>query len=238
MKKLLLTTALLATGIAQVQAAPIGKDFVDNAPEKSSVTITFSGYCSGKIKTSIAKVQAGAYDDHANGKFSYVRAFTTDIDGMRLANVFYSQGERESTNITIKKGILSVKLNSTSTFSASSDSWFNYLLTSDATSQIRCKNNQTLTDTMNYETGGGTKVLLVIGDNTLSQKVNFTLKGKEAPFNYQYSQKLSGNILFQSAICNITGDYTGNIADSTYQSSCKATPVKFTIVATAKGQAN
>ncbi|MCC7516518.1 MAG: hypothetical protein IT470_04160 [Pseudomonadales bacterium] len=237
MKKPLFAAALLAASITQVQAAPIAKAFVDNAPAKSAVTITFSGYCSGKITTSIAKIEAGAYDDHANNQYSYVRAFTTDIGGMRLANVFYSQGERENTSIAIKKGMLNVKLNSTSTFSTTADSQFKYLLTSGATSQILCKNGQTLTDTINaYE--GGSKALLVIGDNTLSQKANFTLKGKEAPFNYQYSQKITGNILFQPAICNIAGDYTGNIAESTYQSSCKAVPVKFTISATAKGQAN
>ncbi len=88
MKKILLA-ALLAVGIAQVQAAPYDNIFYDGSPAESEVTITFSGYCSGKITDVVGGVSVIASDDPAN-QASYAEA-TVGMLGNEYRQLFLWQ---------------------------------------------------------------------------------------------------------------------------------------------------
>lgn len=234
MKKMLLMTALLATSITQVQAAPFGKDFIDNAPENSAITITFSGDCSGKVTDTASKIQAGAYDDHWNGKYSYIRFFTTGMNNLMLDDIFYTQTVGNTTSISVNKGVLNVKLSDTSAYRSGWD--IQKIHDSGADNQIQCKSSGYTLGQLVSNQGGTMKL---VRDKTLKGKTSFTLKGSAAPFNYKLSQKVSGYLFITPSICDITGDSTGDITSDTYKSSCKLQPkIKVSISATASGKAN
>lgn len=233
MKKSLLLSALLATGISQVQAAPFGRAFADNAPEKSAITITFSGDCSGKITDKASKIEAGAYDDHWNNKFSYLRFFTTGMNNMMLDDIFFTQSVGNTTSISVNKGTLNVHLSDTSAYRSGWD--IQKIHDSGASTQIQCKSGYTLSQLLNDQ--GGTMKLM--RDKSLTGKTSFTLKGSAAPFSYKLSQKVSGYLFISKPICEITGASSGDIASDTYKSSCRLQPkIKVSISATASGKAN
>lgn len=233
MKKTLLVSALLTVGISQVQAAPFGQAFVDNAPERSAVTFTFSGDCSGKITDSASKVEAGVFDDHWNNKYSYFRLYTVGMSALKLEDVFYAQSVGSTTSVSVNKGVLSAKLSDTSAFRSGGD--IQKVHDSGADGQIQCKNGYTLSQII-HDQGDTFKF---VRDKSLTEKTSFTLKGKETPFSYKLSQKMSGYLLISKPICEITGSSSGNIAVDTYKSNCKISPkIKLTISATASGYMN
>lgn len=233
MKKTLFAAAVLAAGITQVaQAAPIERRFIDNAPAKSVVTITFSGDCSGKITDTGAKVETGLADDHASGKWSYFRFTTTGMSGLVLDNIWFTQSAGSTTKISISKGMLNAKLSDTSAANSGGD--IRKIHTSGADSQIQCKNGQTLNELLN-SMGRDMKY---VRDTTMTQKTNISLKGNEEPYAYTLSHTISGYLLM-TVDCDISSVSAGSIENDSYQSSCTLAPkVKVTMKATVKGLAD
>lgn len=231
MKKTVLMSALFAVGITQVQAAPIDRYFVDSAPAKSAVTITFSGDCSGKITDTGAKVEVGLADDHAGGKWSYFRFTTSGISSMVMDNIWFTQSAGSTTQISIHKGMLNAKLSDTSAANSGGD--IRKLHSSGVDSQIQCKNGQTLNELLN-SMGRDMKY---VRDTAMTQKTSITLKGSEASYAYTLSHTISGYLLM-TVDCDISSVSAGSVANDSYDSSCKLTPkIKVTIKATAKGLA-
>lgn len=232
MKKTLFAAAVLAVGITQVaQAAPIERRFVDNAPAKSAVTITFSGDCSGKITDTGVKTEIGLADDHAAGKWSYFRFTTAGMAGLVMDDIWFTQSAGSATSISISKGLLKAKLSDTSAANSGGD--IRKIHSSGADSQIQCKNGQTLNVLLN----GMGRDMKYVRDTTMTQKTNISLKGSETPYAYTLSHTISGYLLM-TVDCDISSVSAGSIENDSYQSSCKLAPkIKVTIKATASGVA-
>lgn len=212
MKKTLLATVLLAAGITQVQAAPYDKYFAVNNPDEGEVTITFSGYCSGKITDTLSSVWARVSDDPMSA-YSYAGTTASTL-GMDTQNSFYGESVGATTSIAIKKGALNIALKDSSHYGLSENFYMIHAVNAD--SAVTCKNGQTL----NALLGDISWSSYLVWDKTLNNKASFTLKGSAQPFDFKYAQTVSG-YLDLPAVCKNTGVFTDNIATDTFQSSCK-----------------
>lgn len=214
MKKILFGVALIAVSITQVQASPYIEELYDNAPTESALTITFSGYCSGKITDVISGVSVTASDDPA-GQASYAES-TAGMLGMNTGNYFYAKSVGSSINISNKKGVLSIALKDVS--NAGLSEHFSRVHQVGADSAVTCKNGQTL-NTILTDLAWNSSFMK---DKSLTSNTTFTLKGSAEPFDYKYTQTVSG-YLELPAVCNKTGTFTdpSNIATDEFQSSCK-----------------
>lgn len=230
MKKILLTTALLAAGISQVQAAPYNVYFYDGSPDSSAVTITFSGDCSGKITDTVSSVWANASDDPDNNT-SDAGANISGISGMYMSNYFYAQSPGSTTSISNKKGVLNIALKDSTTYGLSE--YVSRIHATGADAVVTCKNGQTLQVLLN-DIGWS---MGLVWDKSLTNNASFTLKGKASPFDYKYAQTTSGYV-YLPAVCKNEGLFTstGNIATDTFQSSCKMQKVKLKVSVKASGK--
>lgn len=231
MKKILFAATLLAAGMSQAQAAMYYQVYLyDGSPAQSAVTITFSGYCSGKITDTVQGVSATVSDNPTN-LASYAET-TAAMLGMNTGTYFKGEAVGNSTSISIKKGVLNIALKDTSLDGLSEH--FYRVHQTGADSVVTCKNGQTLQAVLN-DAGLNTTF---VQDKTLSNNTSFTLKGSAEPFDYKIAQTISG-YLDLPAVCNKTGAFTGtsNIATDTYTASCKmVNKVKVKMSITASGQ--
>lgn len=227
MKKTLLATALLAAGITQVQADDYNKVF-RGVPTKSEVTITFSGFCSGKITDTVSVVWAGASDNPMSST-SYVGSNASMLD-MDTENFFHGRSVGTATSIAIKNGSLNIALKNYSTHGLSNN--LDRIHSANNDGEVTCKNGQTLNAWLNDISWG----TYFITDKTLTNKAYFSLKGSAAPFDFKYAQTVTG-YLDLPPVCKNTGVFTDNIAADTFQSSCKmANKVKVKMAITASGK--
>ena len=228
MKKTLLVAALLAAGVTQVQAAPYEKYFYTDNPTRGEVTITFSGFCSGKITDTVSEVWADVSDDlSVNTAYAGARASMLSMD---TQNYFYGESVGSSTSIAIKKGTLNIALKDSSIYGLSDN--FYRIHSVGADNVVTCKNGQTLNELL---TSVGYSTYFV-WDKTLANNASFTLKGSAEPFDFKYAQTVSG-YLDLPAVCNNTGSFTDNIATDTFKSTCKmVNKVKVKMAINASGE--
>ncbi len=151
---------------------------------------------------------------------------------MNTGNYFYGRAVGSSTHISNKKGVLSIALKDVSTDGLSEH--FNRVHQTAADNAVICKNGQSL-NTLLSNLGWNSAF---VKDKTLTNNASFSLQGSAEPFDYKFSQTISG-YLDLPVVCTNTGTFTGtgNIATDEFQSSCKmVNKVKVKMSIKASGQ--
>ena len=148
MKKFIVLTSLLGAAIAAQSASAASSYlyYVENAPVKSSYTITLSGECSGKITKPVSSVSYGRGYDYTGGvvdrggSHGEVTINTPD-DFIQANGVADGSFPGDKLSETVKKGKLSLNLLVKSRYATSI---FRTLADGTYDAQITCKDSQTL----------------------------------------------------------------------------------------------
>lgn len=234
MKKSIISSAavLSASLIAcAAQASNYSYDYVENGPQKASLTITLSGACSAKIEVPVTKVDYGNRysDDITAGQidrdsiYAYFEFVTGDGD-ISVYAYNYAESSGEKLTEKVKSGKRSMSFNIVGSGYWDEQAYFSSLASGAYDSQIKCKDGGTLQQQMMpswnpYYDARGNKVS---GSLTHSNSTSNTLTGT-------YKVKFTSTGTMQ-----VPGQCKGTLGD-TYSLVC--TPEKkITIKVTATAQ--
>jgi len=152
MKKLIISSAaLLGASVmtSSAYAAMHAAGYVENSPQKASITITLSGACSANITLPVMSVEYGTYyfDNDVPGTVdkdsssAYLHFFTADSDISVIAHSeTESRGEKISERVKNDKRAIAFNIVGSDNEHAN----FSSLANGDYDSQIKCKDGLSL----------------------------------------------------------------------------------------------